>query len=107
MVESQKWPIGFNLSGEVVVWDQGDEVWDGEDVVSPSPLGVFPPDEEDKAPLLAILDANVSEEEFHRESMVARQKTKGRREMLNLKSSINYGDDYATSRRRKGKAHMM
>jgi hypothetical protein len=32
---------------------------------------------------------------------------KGRREMLNLKSSINYGDDYASSRRLEGKAHMM
>jgi len=35
------------------------------------------------------------------------QKTKSRREMLNLKSSINYGDDYATSWHRKRKAHMM
>jgi hypothetical protein len=70
-------------------------------------LGVYPLDEEDEASLLAILDARVSEEEFHRESMVARQKTKGRREMLNLKSSVNYGDDYATSRRRKSKAYMM
>jgi hypothetical protein len=70
-------------------------------------LGVYPLDEEDEASLLPILDARVSEEEFHRESMVARQKTKGRREMLNLKSSVNYGDDYATSRRRKSKAYMM
>jgi hypothetical protein len=30
------------------------------------------------------------EDEFHREIMVARQKTKGRRELLNLKRSINY-----------------
>jgi hypothetical protein len=63
--------------------------------------------EEDEVPLLAILDASVSEEEFHYESMVLRQKTKGRKEVLNLKSSINYGDDYATSGRRKSKAHMM
>jgi hypothetical protein len=107
LVESQRWLVGFSPFGEVVMWDQGDEVWDGEDGVSPFPLGVYPPDEEDEAPLLAILDARVSEEEFHRESMVVRQKTKGKKEMLNLKSSINYGDDYATSRRRKGKAHMM
>jgi hypothetical protein len=107
LVESQRWSVGFSPFGEVVMWDQGDEVWDGEDGVSPFPLGVYPPDEEDEAPLLAILDARVSEEEFHRESMVVRQKTKGKKEMLNLKSSINYGDDYATSRRRKGKAHMM
>jgi hypothetical protein len=49
----------------------------------------------------------VSEEEFHRETIVARQKTKGKREVLNLKSSINYGDDCATPRRWKGKAHMI
>jgi hypothetical protein len=57
------------------MWDQGTEVWDGKDGVSPFPLGVNPPDEEDEASLLAILDASVSEEEFHREYMVARQKT--------------------------------
>jgi hypothetical protein len=39
-------------------------------------------------PSLAILDA--IEEEFHRETMVVCQKTKDRRELLNLKSSINY-----------------
>jgi hypothetical protein len=74
--------------GEIVVWDQGDEAWDWEDGVCPFPLGVYSPDmhldwakdgEEDEVPLLAILDASVSEVEFHRESMVARQKTKGRR----------------------------
>lgn len=79
-------------------------------------MGVYPPDmhldwagdgEEDEVPLLAILDTSVSEEEFHRESIVARQKTKGRRDVLNLKSSINYGDDYATSQHQKSKAHMM
>jgi hypothetical protein len=107
LVESQKWLVGFGPSVEVVLWAQSDEVWDGEEGVSPFPLGVYPPDEEDEVSLLAILDANISEEEFHRESMVACQKTKGRREMLNLKSSINYGDDYATSRRWQGKAHMM
>jgi hypothetical protein len=30
-----------------------------------------------------------------------------KRELLNLKSSINYGDARATSRRGKGKAHML
>jgi hypothetical protein len=74
LVESQKWPVGFGPSGEVVMWDQG-EVCDGEDGVSPLHLGVYPLDEEDELPLLAILDASVSEEEFHRESMVACQKT--------------------------------
>jgi hypothetical protein len=55
-------------------------------------------------PSLAILDA--IEEEFHREKMIARQKIKGRRELLNLKSFINYGDTSAPSRCWKGKAQM-
>jgi hypothetical protein len=71
------------------------------------PLDWAADDEEDEVLLLAILDASVSKEEFHQETMVACQKTKGKREVLNLKSSINYGDDCATSRRWKGKAHMM
>jgi hypothetical protein len=54
---------------------------------------------------LAIL--NAIEEEFHREKMIARQKTKGKRELLNLKNSINYGVVSAPSGRWKGKAHMM
>jgi hypothetical protein len=53
---------------------------------------------------LAILDA--MEDEFHRDKMIARQKTKGKSELLNLKSSINYGDASALSRRGKGKAIM-
>jgi len=115
LIEFQKWSVGFGPSGEVVVWDQGNEVWDGKNGVSPFPLGVYLLDmhldwagdgEEDEGPLLAILDPHVSEEEFHRKSMVACQKTKGRREVLNLKSPINYGDDYATSRRQKSKAHI-
>jgi hypothetical protein len=143
LIESQKWPVDFGSSGEVVVRDQGVEVWDGVDGASPSPLGVYPPDmhldwaedcEEDEAQLLEILDASVSEEEFFQESMVARQKTKenvsgdftdvieedllrivklgrhkikGRRELLNLNNSINYGDASLSSRRGKGKAHML
>jgi len=39
---------------------------------------------------LAIFDA--LEKEIHRDKMIARQKSKGKRELLNLKSSINYGD---------------
>jgi hypothetical protein len=55
-------------------------------------LGVYPPDmpldwesncKENEVPLLAILNTRVSEEEFHRESMVSCQKTKGRKEVLN------------------------
>jgi hypothetical protein len=41
-LQSQKWLVGFGLSGEIVVWDQGNEVWDGEDGDSPVALGVFP-----------------------------------------------------------------
>jgi len=51
---------------------------------------------------LAILDA--PEEEW--DKTIARQKTKGKRELLNLKSSIIYGEMCAPSRREKGKAHI-
>jgi hypothetical protein len=74
--------------------------------------------DEDMNLSLAILDA--IEEDFHRVVKVARPKTKGRREMLNLVSSINYGDAKkkkkkkkkygdasASSRQRKGKAHVL
>jgi hypothetical protein len=44
-------------------------------------------DEEDEDPSLAIPDA--MEEDFHRKAKVAHPKFKGRRELLNLKSSIN------------------
>jgi hypothetical protein len=53
---------------------------------------------------LEILDA--MEVEFHRDEMIASQKTKGKRELLNLKSFINYGDASAPSRRGKGKTLM-
>jgi hypothetical protein len=35
LIQSQKWLVGFGPSGEIVVWDQGDEVWVGEDGDSP------------------------------------------------------------------------
>jgi hypothetical protein len=54
--------------------------------------------------VMAIRDA--MEEEFQQDKMIARQKSKGKRELLNLHSSINYGDDLVPFRRRKGKAHM-
>jgi hypothetical protein len=77
-------------------------------------LGVFPPNwavdwelesDEGLDPSLVILDA--IEENFYWRVKVARPKSKGRREVLNLASSINYGDSCASSRRRKGKAHMV
>jgi hypothetical protein len=51
---------------------------------------------------MAIRDA--MEEEFQ---LIARHKSKGKRELLNLHSSINYGDAKNPSRGRKGKAHML
>jgi hypothetical protein len=39
---------------------------------------------------LAIRDT--MEEDFQREKMIAREKSIGKRELLNLHSSINYGD---------------
>jgi hypothetical protein len=47
------------------------------------------------------------EEDFLQEKMIARQKSKGKREQLNLQSSINYGDASVSSRRSKGKASML
>jgi len=41
--ESQKWLVGFGPSREVVVWVQGDEIWDGEVGDSSYPLGVLSP----------------------------------------------------------------
>jgi hypothetical protein len=77
------------------VWDHGDEIWNREDGESPFPLGILHPDMpldwamdgvHGKNPSLAILEA--IEEEFHREKMIARKKTKGRRELLNLKAPL-------------------
>jgi hypothetical protein len=59
---------------------------------------------EDEDPSLAIQDA--FEEDFLREVKVARLKSKGRRGILNLVSSINYGDANAFTLHRKGKAHV-
>jgi hypothetical protein len=50
---------------------------------------------EDFDPSLAILEA--IEEDYHREVKAARPNTKGRREVLNLVSSMNYGDSSASS----------
>jgi hypothetical protein len=66
-------------------------------------LGVCPPDMpldwvldgvEDEDLSFAILDAN--EEDFHQVKKLARLKTKGKREVLNLKSSIKYDDANVT-----------
>jgi hypothetical protein len=90
--QSQEWLVGFDPSGEIVVWEQDDEFWDR------MPLD-WAMDGDHGEQSLAILDA--IEEKFHRENMIACQKTKGKRELLNLKSSIDSG-----ARRWIGKAHM-
>jgi hypothetical protein len=98
----------------VVVREQGDEVWDGEDGDSPYPLGVLPSDLTLDWKLDSVEDLDLSlvilkaiEEDYHQEVKAARPKTKGRREVLNLGSSINYGDSSVSSRLRKDKAHMV
>jgi hypothetical protein len=60
---------------------------------------------EDEDASLAIMDA--FEYEFFQKVKVARLKTKGRRKILNLVSTINYGDASASSWYRKGKAHVL
>jgi hypothetical protein len=79
------------------VWEQDDEFWDGMPLDwEMDGVRVIEP--------LAILDA--FPEEFYRDQMLAHQKTKGKRELLNLKSSVNYGDVSAPFKCRKRKAHM-
>jgi hypothetical protein len=96
------------------VWDQGAEGWVGEEGDSPYPLGVFPPDMtldwvsdgvEDENTSFALLDA--IEEDFHQVYKGKRLKIKRRRELQNLKSSINYGDVSVPSRSGKGKAQIL
>jgi len=43
LAQSQKWPVGFGLSSELVVCDLGGDLWDGEDGDVPYPVGIFPP----------------------------------------------------------------
>jgi hypothetical protein len=94
--QSQNWPVGFDHNGEIVVWEKDeDDYWDG------LPLD-WAMDGDFGEEALAIRDA--MEEEFQ---FFARQKSKGKKELLNLHSSINYGDANCPSRRRKGKAHML
>jgi hypothetical protein len=41
------------------------------------------------------------------EEMIKHQKTKSKREFLNLQSFVNYGDSKISSRCRKGKTYVM
>jgi len=86
---SPQWLVGFNPSGEVMVREQDEEFWDG------VPLD-WEMDDGLDVESLAILDAITKD--FYRDQLVARKKTKGKRELLNLKSSVNYGDVSAPSR---------
>jgi hypothetical protein len=123
--------LAFGPSGEIIVRDQGGELWDGVDGDSPKPLNVNPPtgfslsevivewddgsddffldpldwiySDEDED--LTLVLSNAVEEDLHREVEVARPKSKGKRELFNLKSSVNYGDTYTSNQRRRGKAH--
>jgi hypothetical protein len=55
------------------------------------------------APVSTVMDA--FENDFLRKIKVAWPKTKGK--ILNLVSTINYGDANSSSRHRKGKAHVL
>jgi hypothetical protein len=101
--QSKNWPVGFHHNGEIMFLEEEDDFWDG------LPLdwaldGDFALDRDFGEEAMSIRDA--MEEEFLRDKMIARQKSKGKRELLNLHSSINYGDDLVPFRRRKGKAHV-
>jgi hypothetical protein len=80
-------------------WDRKDNNWDGE--LSPDPLDwVLDCDEEEdpySADVLWVMDV------ARPRAKGRRPRNKGKRELLNLESSINYGIASASSRRRKGK----
>jgi hypothetical protein len=80
-------------------WDREDNDWDGE--LSPNPLDWVLDCNKKEDPYSAMLDD--VEEDFLRVMDVTRPRAKGKRELLNLESSINYGIASASSRRRKGK----
>jgi len=89
----QQWPVGFDHFDEAMMWEQDEEFWDG------VPL-VWEMDDGLDVESLVILDAII--EDFYRDHLVARKKTKGKMGLLNLKSFVNCGDVSAPSRRRKG-----
>jgi hypothetical protein len=55
--QSQKWPVGFDPSGEVVVWEQDDEIWDGEAGDYTYPLDWEMDSVEGEDPSLTFMDA--------------------------------------------------
>ena len=80
-------------------WDQEDNNWDGE--LSPNPLDwVLDCDEEEdpySADVLRVMDV------AQPRTNGRRPRNKGKRELANLESSVNYGIASASSRRRKCK----
>jgi hypothetical protein len=60
--------------------------------------------DKDEDPTLALLDA--IKEDFCQEVKVAQPKTKGKRKLFSLKSSVNYGNANTSVRRGKGKAQV-
>jgi hypothetical protein len=96
--QSRNWPIGFDHNGEIVVWEEDVDFWD----VLPldwASEGAFGEE--------ALTIRIAMEEEFQRDKMTSRQKSKGKRELLNLHSFINYGDSKPSARSRKGKNLML
>jgi hypothetical protein len=96
--QSRNWLVSFDHNGEIVVWDEDEDYWDS------LPLD-WALDGSFEEAALAIRDA--MEEDFLRETMIARQKSKVKRKLLNLQSSINYDDASVSSRRSTGKACML
>jgi hypothetical protein len=109
LVQSQKWPVGFGPSSELVVRDQGGDFWDGEDGDFPYPLRVFSPAtpldwalgcDKDVCPVVGVSCEGIEdktmalltaiEEDHPREVKGVCSKSRGRRELLNLECSINY-----------------
>jgi hypothetical protein len=72
--------LGYGPFEEIVEWDQGEVDF------FPNPLDWMLRCDEDEDPTLALLDA--IEENFHREVKVAQPKSKGKRELFNLKSFV-------------------
>jgi hypothetical protein len=71
-------------------------------------LGVYHPDMSLDWVSYGVGDEEVAiEEDFHQVKKGVRLKIKGKRDVLNLKSSIDYGDVSVPSRRRKGKAQVL
>jgi hypothetical protein len=94
--QSRNWPVGFDHNEEIVVWEEEeDDYWDGLTLD-------WAMDGDFGEEAMAIRDT--MEEEFQ---LITRQKSKGKMELLNLHSSINYSDPKNPSSRRKGKAHML